>query len=500
MAKEIIVNARPYETRVAIMETGKPAELFLERGDRNIVGNIYKGKVVKVLPGMQSAFVNIGLDKDAFLYVEDVIANLEKMLELWSEADITKGKGKRVKTRKHKPIRELLREGEHILVQVAKERIGGKGARVTSHVSLAGKYMVLMPTVNRIGISRKITSPEERKRLRDFLLEYRDPQLGYIIRTAAQNSSKKDIVREIGYLHDMWAAITDAADRTKEVGLLYSEPGLLQRILRDVFSSDFSGIIIDDEEAYMAAVDFIERNQKRLVNRVRLYSGKQPIFEEYGIDEVIDNSLRGKVALSSGGHIVIHQTEALVAIDVNTGRFVGSKDLEDTALKVNKEAARAIVTQLRLRDLGGIIVIDFIDMEKKANRTALMQYFHKELEKDGAERTVLDLNEFGLVIITRKRVRRSLERQLALSCPYCGGRGLVKSPETVACEVMRELEKIASEGVRAGLRVITHPEVTEHLGKVMGGALEVLTREGGFEISLVADDGFHHEQYDIVEI
>lgn len=500
MPREIIVNARPYEIRIAILENGKPAELHMERGDRNILGNVYKGKVVKVLPGMQSAFVDIGTEKDAFLYVEDVIANLEKMLELWSDADIGKAKGRRGRVRKRKPIKDLLREGEHILVQVAKERIGNKGARVTSHISLAAKYLVLMPTVNRIGISRKITSPEERRKLRDIILEMRDPQLGYIIRTAAQGCSKQDLKRDISYLHDLWAAITDGADRSDDVGLLHSEPNLLQRVLRDVFSNRFAAIIIDDEEAYRAALDFVQRNQNRLINRVKLYSGKQPIFEEYGIDEVLENTLRGKVRLRSGGSIIIHQTEALVAIDVNTGRFVGSKNLEDTALKVNKEAARAIVTQLRLRDLGGIIVIDFIDMDKKANRTALFDYFNKQLGSDAAERTVLNVNEFGMVVMTRKRVRRSLERQLTMSCPYCEGRGSVKTAETVACEVMRELEKIATEGVKDCLRVATHPEVTEHLGKVMAESLEYMSNEGGFEISLVADENFHREQFDIVEV
>ena len=500
MPKDLIVNARRYETRIAVLENGKPVELYIERGDQSIVGNIYKGKVVNVLPGMQSAFIDIGIEKDAFLYVEDVIANLEKMLELWSDAENGKAKGKRTKGRKRKPIKDLLKEGEHILVQVSKERIGRKGARVTSHVSLAGKYFVLMPTVNRIGVSRRIKSPEERKRLRDLIFEIRDPHLGYIIRTAAEGCSKQELKREIDYLGDLWAAIADGADRSEGVGLLYSEPGLLQRILRDVFNNQFNSIFLDDEEAYLAAVDFIQRNQARLISRVKLHSGKRPIFEEFGIEDVVESSLRGKVPIKGGGHLIIHQTEALVAIDVNTGRYVGSKNLEDTALKVNKEAAREIVDQLRLRDLGGIIVIDFIDMEKKGNRAELFKYFNKELERDSAERTVLNVNEFGLVILTRKRVRRSLERRLTQACPYCEARGSVKTAETVACEIMRELEKIAAEGVASSLRVTSHPDVTEHLGKVMAVSLETMTKEGGYEISLVADDKFHHEQYDIVEI
>jgi len=501
MPKEIVINARPYETRVTVMENGKPAELFFERASGNIVGNIYKGKVVRVLPGMQSAFVDIGLGKDAFLYVEDVIANLEKMLELWGGNDEPKGKGRRGKGRgrKRAEIRDLLKKGEHILVQVSKDRIGGKGARVTSHVSLAGKYVVLMPTVDRIGVSRKITSPDERKRLREEVEKLRDPQLGYIIRTAADRCAKKDLKQDIEFLHDLWAAITAGADTLEGVGLLHSEPNLLQRILRDVFSKKFAGFVIDDEDAYMAALDFVQRNQKELANRVKLYTGKKPIFEEYGVEETIEDSLRSKVMLRRGASIVIHQTEALVAVDVNTGRFVGSKNLEDTALKTNIEAAKEVVRQLRLRDLGGIIVIDFIDMEKKANRNTLFERFNKELEKDKAERTVLNINDFGLVVMTRKRVRPSLERMTTQPCPYCDGRAVVKRPETVALEVLRELERIALEGVRGGLRVELHPGVCEYIEAEMAEHLNLIRDTNKLNVTLLAKEGFHREQFDIIE-
>lgn len=501
MPKEIIVNARQYETRIAVMENGKPAELFFERPDRNIVGNIYLGKVVKVLPGMQSAFVDIGMGKDAFLYVEDVIANLERMLELWGDNDEGKPKGKRTKGSKYKrlQIRELLKKGEHIMVQVTKERIGGKGARLTSHVSLPGRYIVLMPTVSRIGISRKITSQKERERLRDILLKLRDPHLGYIVRTAAERCSQKDLRRDIEYLHDLWVAITNAAEKNKAVGLLHKELNLLQRVLRDEFNSKFARVVIDEEDAYMAALDFVQRNQKGLAGRVQLYTGKAPIYEEFGVEEAIERSLRRKVPLRSGGHIILHQTEALVAIDVNTGRFTGSKSLEDTALKTNLEASREIVNQIRLRDLGGIIVIDFIDMEKKPNRTSLFNKFTKELERDDAERTVLNINEFGLIVLTRKRVRKSLERMMSIPCPYCEGKAVVESPETVAYTVLRELEKIAAEGVKGNLRVVLHPQVSECMETEMAEHLQQISKNWNFNISLLADDNFHHEQYDIIE-
>jgi ribonuclease G len=503
MPKELIVNVRPYETRVAVLENGKAVDFYSERANTNIVGSIYKGKVVKVLQGMQSAFVDIGIGKDAFLYVEDVIANLEKMLEVWSEADTAKGAKKskvRGRGRKRGPIRDLLKKGEDILVQVAKDRIGQKGARVTSHISLAGRYLVLMPTVNRIGISRKITSPEERSRLRDVVLEFRDPNLGYIIRTAADHCSAKEIKREIEYLQDLWEAITTAADGdTSNVGLIHPELSLLQRMLRDVFDRSFARVVIDEEDAYAAAIDFVQRNQKELANRIKLFTGRKPIFEEFGIEQVIESALSRKVMLRSGGSIVIQQTEALVSIDVNTGRFVGTKSLEDTALKTNLEAVREIVNQIRIRDLGGIIVIDFIDMEKRANRNTLFESFNKELEKDKAERTVLNINDFGLIVLTRKRTRQGLERMSTKPCPYCDGTAVVKNPETVACEVLRELEKITQEGVRGSLRVTTHPEVSEYLASQMTRYIDEIRKAYKFELSLSADEHFHHEQFDIYE-
>ncbi|HUX06617.1 MAG TPA: Rne/Rng family ribonuclease [Acidobacteriota bacterium] len=503
MPKEIIANVRPYETRIAVMENGKPADFFSERANTNIVGNIYKGKVMKVLQGMQSAFVDIGLGKDAFLYVEDVIANLEKMLEVWTDngegksgkKGMAKGRG-----RQRGPIRDLLKKGENILVQVTKDRIGKKGARVTSHITLAGRYLVLMPTVNRIGISRKITSQEERSRLRDVVLGSRDPSVGYIIRTAANHCSAKEMKREIEYLQDLWKAVTSAADDDKTgVGLIHSELDLMQRVLRDVFDRRIARVVIDDEDAYAAAVDFVQRNQKELANRVKLHTGKKSIFVEFGIEEMIESALCRKVMLRSGGHIVIQQTEALVSIDVNTGRFVGTKSLEDTALKTNLDAVREIVNQIRIRDLGGIIVIDYIDMERKANRDTLIERFNKELLRDKAEKTVLKINEFGLIAMTRKRTRKSLERMSTRPCPYCDGTAVVKNHETVSCEVLRELEKIAQEGVRGNLRVVAHPEVSEYLAGEMSQYLEEIRKSYKLEISLLADEHVHHEQFDIFE-
>lgn len=502
MPKEIVVNSRPYETRIAVMEGGKATQLYIERDNKTLVGNVYKGKVTRVLPGMQSAFVDIGQDKDAFLYVEDVIANMEKMLELWDDNKNGEPvKPKRGRAQKKTDIHTLLKKGENILVQVAKDRIGTKGARVTSHVTIPGKYLVLMPTVNRIGVSKKITSPDERKRLRDMLNTMRDPQLGFIIRTAADGITKRALKQDLDYLQGLWGEITAEADKkSRKVGEIYSELDLLRRVLRDEFSSKFNKCVIDDEETYLKAVDFLHRHQKSLASRVKLFTGNIPVFDEYNIEETMEEAVSRKVMLKSGGSIVIHQTEALVSIDVNTGRFVGSKSLEDTALKTNIEAAKAIVQQLRLRELGGIVVIDFIDMDKKPNRKALIEAFNKELENDKAERTVLPLNDFGLVILTRKRVRSSLEKTVTRSCPYCEGFGNVKTDESIACEVLRELERIALEGVRGELRVTMHPDVAEYLTKKMEKHVIWVKEHYGLEVSFISNQGFHHEQFDIIEI
>jgi ribonuclease G len=412
-----------------------------------------------------------------------------------------KGKPTRGRGRKRSEINELLKKGEQILVQVAKDRMGTKGARITNHITLAGKYLVLMPTVNRIGVSRKITSAEERRRLRDMVNEMREPGLGFIIRTAADGVNKRAFKQDLDYLQGVWRDISSRADsKDRSVGLIYEELDLLGRILRDTLSNKYARVLIDDEETYVRAVDLVHRNQKSLAARVKLYTGDKPIFEEFNIEPALEEAISRKVMLKSGGSIVVHQTEALTSIDVNTGRFVGSKNLEDTALQTNLEAAKEIVHQLKLRELGGIIVIDFIDMEKKSNRKTLIDSLNEELEVDSAERTVLNINEFGMVVLTRKRVRGSLEKTLTRACPYCNGNGYIKTHETVACEVLRELERIGHEGVRGELRVMLNKEICEHLTTNMEKHLSWVREHYGLEVTLVADEKFHTEQFEIIEI
>jgi ribonuclease G len=499
MQKKIVVNTRPFETRVAILEDSRLAELYLERGNSTMVGNVYKGKVMRVLPGMQSAFIDIGQDKDAFLYVEDVISNLGDMMDMLD--DKTPSKPARGKTKGDTAIKDMLKRGESIMVQVAKDRIGTKGARVTSHVSLPGKYLVLMPTVNRVGISKKIEAVEERKRLRDLFNEIREPQMGYIVRTAAEGVPKADLQRDLKYLQGLWKDITKAASKAEpKVGEIYSELDLLGRILRDTFTADFDELIVDDQEEYVKCIDFLHKHQRALVKNVKLFTEEQPIFEKFGIEPSVAEAVSQKVILRSGGSIVIHPTEALVSIDVNSGKFVGSKNLEDTAFRTNIEAADAIVDQLRLREMGGIIVIDFIDMEKKPNRKALLEAFNEALLKDKAEHTVLPINDFGLVILTRKRVRQSLEKSMSTNCPYCEGTGHLKSNPTIIAEVFRELENLAHEGVSKELRLTLHPEVNKYLLSEMSKHLEWVCKHNGIVVHTASDGAFHMEQYLIAEI
>lgn len=502
MSKEIVVSSRPFETRVAILENGKLVEIHSERENKTLVGNIYRGKVVRVLPGMQSAFVDIGLDKDAFLYVEDAIANMSKMLEMWDDDDNNGNKAKKIamKAKHTSEIKKLIKKGENILVQVAKDRIGTKGARITSHITLPGKYLVCMPTVPRIGVSKKITSQDERRRLRDMVRELREPGIGYIIRTAANKISKRALKQDLDYLQNQWKEITEKAESGgKKPGLIHAEFDLLLRVLRDSFNTEYKQCVIDEEESYVRAVDFLHKNQKILAKRVKLHTADNDIFEEFKIGEAIDSAIERKVMLKSGGSIVIHPTEALISIDVNTGKFVGSKNLEDTALKTNLEAAKAIVQQIKLREIGGIIVIDFIDMERSENRKILIDAFNEALKEDKAEKTVLPLNDFGLVILTRKRVRPSLERMLTKPCPYCGGSSVVKSDETIAIEVLRELEQIGIEGATGDLTVTVNEKICECLEEKHKTSLQWIREKYALVFDIKGDARYHAEQFDIVE-
>jgi len=516
MTKEMIVSSTGHETVVAILEDDLAAEIFVERErQRNVVGNVYKGRVSKVLPGMQSSFIDIGLERDGFLYVAEVIDTLEEFERLAADEDEENGNGDaasgkskrdRARERVQRKIEELLREGQEILVQVVKEPLGTKGARLTSHVTMPGRFLVFMPTVDHIGVSRKIESREERARLRGIVREFRDAHGftgGVIIRTAASGRPKEDIVSDLESFYAIWLDIRKKMEASRAPAVIYQEQSLVAKLLRDLLSEDFQAIRIDNEEEYRRVLEMVERFMPVLAPRVKHYAKPFPIFEEYGVQAEIDNALKSKVWLKSGGSIVINQTEALVAIDVNTGRYVGKKSsgrLEDTIVKTNLEAAKEIVRQIRLRDLGGIIVLDFIDMEEKKNRQKVLQAVEQELKKDRSPSKAVAVSDFGLVIITRKRVKQSLERVLTEPCPYCSGTGLIKSSATICFEILNEVRKIGPDlnGHRLLLRV--NPDIARALKEEESAVLRDLRRAIGKDVTIRPDLQLHHEQFDVMAV
>jgi ribonuclease G len=493
MTRDLIVSSNPRETRVALLEDGAVAEIFMEReAQRGIVGSIYKGRVTRVLPGMQSAFLDLGLERDAFLHAADVF---EQLPENELSAD-------EIQAARSAPIEERLHEGEELVVQVLKEPMGQKGARITSHVSLPGRYIVLMPTVEHVGVSRKITDDEERRRLKTLLKEFRQERGGggLIARTAGMGRPAEAFQRDGRYLSRTWDEVRALAARHPAPMLLYREPTLIERLLRDLLSDEMASIKLDNERDFRRTLELVGALEPALAPRVRLHNGYGGILEEHGITAELERALRSKVWLPSGGYIVINQTEALVAIDVNTGRFVGKNQLEETLLKANLDAVREIVRQIRLRDLGGIIVVDFIDMEERKSRREVLKALEQELRRDRSPTKLLSVNEFGLVILTRKRVKQSLDKLLLSPCPYCSGSGQVKSAATVCSEIYDEVKKLAEDmkGQKLVLRV--NPEVARALEKDEAPVLSALSALTGGELVVHADALLHQEQFDLVAV
>lgn len=491
MTKDLIVSATPQETRVALLEDGVVSELFIEReAHRGSAGNIYKGRVSRVLPGMQSAFVDLAQERDAFLYVADVAEELDDNL-LTPEEVAVPG---------FRPIEQRLHEGQDIVVQVVKEPLGTKGARVTSHVSLPGRYLVFMPSVQHVGVSRKVVDEEERRRLKLVLKEIRAEHGGggFIARTAGASRPREDFERDARYLVKAWDEVRARASRTAAPALLYRELGLVQRLLRDVLSGEVASIRLDDEKEHRKTLELVSQLEPELGSRVHLSSNGGSLFDERGVTLELERALRSRVWLESGGYIVIDPTEALVAIDVNTGRNVGRKSLEETILQTNLEASKEIVRQVRLRDLGGIIVVDFIDMEERKSRQKVLAAFEQELRRDRSPTKLLSVNEFGLVILTRKRVRQPLERLLCEPCPYCTGSGRVKNAATVCAEIYEEVRKLARDLAGHGLTLRVHPEVARALKAEEAGMLRQLASLVPGEIRVQGDPLLHQEQFDVV--
>ena len=546
MNKEMIISSDDHDTRVAILEEDQVVEIFIERErQRGVVGNIYKGRVSKVLPGMQSSFVDIGLERDAFLYVTEVVNTVEEfdrlesgdddeavvpaVVELAPEvvgAEVAEGGAdlsapapgverrsaprleSRAQAREDRPqakIEDLLKEGQEVLVQVVKEPLGTKGARLTSHVTMPGRFLVFMPTVDHVGVSRKIESREERARLRGIVREFREEHGftgGVIIRTAAGGRSKEDIVSDLAYFHQVWTEIRQRMESRRPPAVLFQEQSLVTKLLRDLLTEDFTAIRLDNEQEHRRVIALVERIMPNLLPRVKLYTKEFPIFEEYGVQAEIDKALRSKVWLKSGGYLVINQTEALVAIDVNTGRYVGKRTgrLEDTIVKTNLEAVKEIVRQLRLRDLGGIIVLDLIDMEEKKNRQKVFQEVEKELRKDRSPSKALQVSDFGLVIVTRKRVKQSIERQLTDPCPYCSGSGSIKSASTICYEILTEMKKIGGEIEGHGVILRVNPDIARALKEEESAVLRDLQQTLGKPVTIKPDMHLHHEQFDVMAV
>jgi ribonuclease G len=501
MSSEIIVNAGREETRVALLENGLVTEIYIDRKkDRGVAGNVYKGRVMKVLPGMQAAFVDIGLEKAAFLYVGDVFDSTSEYTPLMEDEGLELEVEPKRKRSHATQIEDLLQEGQDILVQVSKEPISTKGARVTTYISIPGRYLVMMPGVNHIGVSRRIEEIEERNRLRDIVSRLRKPNTGYIIRTASQGRSEDDLNADVEFLSRLWETIQRKKEKAPAPALMHNELDLVFRVIRDVFTRDVDKLVIDAPEEYDRVKDFVDSYIPQLGRRVKPYEGDDPIFEHYGVEIEISRALGRKVWLKSGGYIILDQTEALTTIDVNTGRYVGKRSLEDTILKTNLEAVREIAYQLRLRNIGGILILDFIDMEREDNRRKVYAALQEALANDKAKTTISHISPIGLIEMTRKRIRESLGRTLCDTCPYCEGRGYVKSSRTICYEVFRELRRAFAGADEKKALVTVNSVVADMLYDDERQGVEELEKEFQKKIVIKADPNLHQEQYEVVMV
>jgi ribonuclease G len=478
--KEVMISADAFETRAAILEDGRLAEIYIERREhRSIVGNIYLGRVKDVLPGMEAAFIDVGLPKNAFLYVEEVI-----MPEEESEPLISR-------------IEQALSPGQKILVQVIKEPMGSKGARVTTELTLPGRYLVLLPYADFVGISRRLTE-EARESLRSVAAELKPKGMGLIMRTAAQDAATEELQKDLAYLRDLWQSLQARISRSKPPMLIYQEVDLSLKVVRDIFSSDYRFLIVDSPEIYQRVTNFLENTNPALKERVRLHEEKLPLFDKFNINEQISAALRRRVWLRSGGYITTEHTEALTAIDVNTGKFIGKKSLEDTIFRTNLEAAEEIVHQIRLRDIGGIIVIDFIDMEREEHRQKVFSTFEKALKQDRTKTHVVEISSLGLIEMTRKNVAEGLLDFLCEPCPRCEGLGQVPSLETVTIDIMRKMKRRCLTREEEAFLFRINDKVASKIKSKRAATLKELEKETGKRIHVVADGLFPEGEFEIV--
>jgi ribonuclease G len=499
MTSELVINVTREESRVALLEGGQVVEQYIERKrDTSLVGNIYKGKVLKILPGMQSSFIDIGLEKAAFLYVADIMRDTEDYYAAFLDGETVPQELYSANECKEESlsIEELIQEGQELLVQVSKDPIGTKGARVTSYVTLPGRYVVLMPNVEHVGISRRIEDEGIRASLKDIAAEIKPKGSGLIMRTACEDATPDEIRRDLEFLVLLWDSIQKKKEKGSAPSLLYSDLDLVFRSVRDFMSHNVERLVIDSAEEYERLKEFARTYFPRLMDKIELYEGREPMFDAFGIELDISRALGRRVWLKSGGYIVIDQTEAMTVIDVNTGKFVGKENLEETILKTNLEAVKEIAYQIRLRNLGGIIVTDFIDMEKFENREKVFKAFVEAMKKDRAKNTIYNISELGIIQMTRKRVRESLGRVLCEQCPYCEGRGFVKSARTVTYEIFRKVRKMnLSRGTVAMIK--GNPAVAEILSYEERQGIEEIENVYGIQLIIKEDIRFHQENYEI---
>ncbi|OGQ84481.1 MAG: ribonuclease G [Deltaproteobacteria bacterium RIFCSPLOWO2_12_FULL_60_19] len=501
MKQDIYINSTPQESRIALMEDGELTDLLIERRqERGIVGNIYKGKVGRVLPGMQAAFVEIGMEKAGFLHVSDFfpVEDSGSALLAGTDNEIVVETPKPVSHHRRLPIEKQLSHGQEILVQVAKDPLGTKGARITSHISLPGRYMVYMPTVNHVGISRRIEDDKERKRLKEIAVSLSKSEGGFILRTASEGRSKRELQRDLAFLHKLWRKCLQKAESAPSPSLIHQDLDLISRTIRDFFTTETHSVVVDQVKEYRRILEFVGQFMPRLKSKITLYTETEPIMDRYGVEAKITKALERKVWLRSGGYLIIERTEALTAIDVNTGRFVGKRSQEETILRTNTEAVQEIVRQLRLRNIGGIIILDFIDMEKEGNRKRIYEALREAIKGDKARTNILKISELGLVEMTRQRTRESLENTLLSLCPHCEGRGRIKSNVTVAYEILRAIKKEKTQ-LADGKRIVVrlHPDIANFLYDEESHSLDFLEREINHKIILKAAENLRHDQYEI---
>ena len=505
MTTEILINSRRYEVRIALVENGNLTEFHLQRPtEKGLMGNIYLGRVVRVLPGMQAAFVDIGLERTGFLYVDDIyVPSFQK--KRWNgqlgESDNSASTPAEQLDRPNGhgfKIEDLLSQGQEIMAQISKDPIGTKGARLTCQITLPGRNLVFIPQTDHIGISRKIEDEETRSALRSMIEELRPDDVGFIVRTVAEKAPRDDVQADMEFLMLLWDEIRGRASTAKIPSLIYEDLDITLRSVRDLFTSDVDYLIIDDEKSYDTLMNFVNTFTPKLKNKISLYRGELPLFEAYGIDVEINKALEKKVWLRSGGYIIVENTEALTVIDVNTGRFVGKNDLNETIFKTNMEAAKEIAYQLRLRDIGGIIIIDFIDMDDELHREELFNTFKEAVKKDKSRVNILKLSEFGLVQMTRKRHSENLNQMMCEPCHYCTGEGILKSRRTICYEIFRKISRNSDRADGSAVTVRVNPRIADMLSKEEEFTVGQLEKDIRKRLIIAPAKDLHIEKYEII--